>query len=245
MNLHRLRHNIFTIALGLALSATAADRIIIIDGHFFNEVPVSADQITGMSAISTPNGSRAMVFTLSNPLPEEALKYAVSADSVAEAADLLRRAEDAKVRSIAVAANAESTIKVGDRFPEFSATDIDGHQWSNDDVAGRPMVLNLWFTGCGPCRAEMAELSQWKAEMPDVAFFSATYEDAATARPVIERQGFTWTALVNDKQFSRWIDGHGYPVTIVVDRNGVITHIERGTSPMQREQLKAKISAVR
>lgn len=63
------------------------------------------------------------------------------------------------------------------------------------------MVLNLWFTGCAPCRAEMPILSTWKDEMPDVMFFSSTYEDAEKAKPVLEQQKFNWIPLINDKQF--------------------------------------------
>jgi hypothetical protein len=62
---------------------------------------------------------------------------------------------------------------------------------------------------------------------------------------VIEKQGFNWIPLVNDTQFKEWIDDSGYPMTIVVDKAGTITHIEHGTSPVQREQLKQQIQSVR
>ncbi len=233
--------------LGLALSVTAKniENILIIDGHFFEEMPVAAAGITGMSRISTPNGTNAMLITLSTPLPEAALKYAVSAEDVPEAEDLLKRAAAAKVMSLSIGQPTETKINVGQKFPEFSAKDINGKIWTNEDVAGKVMVLNLWFTGCGPCRSEMPELSQWKNEMPDVMFFSATYEDAETAQPVIEKQGFNWIALVNDTQFKEWIDSNGYPLTIVVDKSGAIAHIEHGTSPVQRETIKAKIRSIR
>lgn len=55
--------------------------------------------------------------------------------------------------------------------------------------------------------------------MPDVMFFSSTFEDAATARPVLEKQGFSWIPLVGDTQFKEWIDETGYPLTIVVDKS--------------------------
>lgn len=185
-----------------------------------------------------------MKLILSGPLPEAALKYAVSADEIPDADELLAKAETAKILSVSMSTS-EPKITVGEKFPQFTAKDINGKQWSNADVEERAMVLNLWFTNCGPCRAEMSELSQWKDEMPDVMFFSATYEDADTARPVIERQGFNWIALVNDTQFKEWIDDSGYPMTIVVDKQGVITHVERGTSPVQREDIKAAIQLVR
>jgi hypothetical protein len=62
---------------------------------------------------------------------------------------------------------------------------------------------------------------------------------------VIEKQDFNWIPLVNDTQFKEWIDDSGYPMTIVVDKSGTITHIEHGTSPVQREQLKQQIQSVR
>lgn len=232
--------------LGCAMhsSAKTSEQIIIIEGHFFEEFPVAASEITGMSPIRTASGATAVMFTLANPLPKAALKYAIAEDQVPEAAELLKRAQQARVLQMSVAKPSNNTISVGQKFPQFTATDMDGRTWSNADVAGKAMVLNLWFTGCGPCRAEMPELSQWKAEMPDVMFFSSTFEDAATARPVLEKQGFSWIPLVGDTQFKEWIDETGYPLTIVVDKSGIISHIEHGTSPLQRETLKQKIQEV-
>lgn len=233
------------LSLSLSAAAKANDVLIIIDGHFFTEMPVASSEITGMSRIKTDSGATAVMFTLANPLPEQALKYAVSAADIADADALLQKVAEAKVLSLSIDKSDDTAIAVGDKFPQFTATDIDGIKWTNADVNGKAMVLNLWFTGCGPCRAEMPELSQWKTEMPDVMFFSATYEDAATARPVIEKQAFNWIALVDDTQFKEWVGASGYPVTIVVDKSGVIAHIERGTSPLQRETLKSKIESVR
>ncbi|MCM1033612.1 MAG: TlpA family protein disulfide reductase [Odoribacter sp.] len=218
-------------------------KIIIIEDYFFNSLPVASSEITGMTMISTPNGTKATGITLAHPLPEAAIKYAVPDDSVPEAAELKERFAEAKV--IPLQMSSEEKVKAGTKFPEFTAVDIDGKEWSNADVAGKPMVLNLWFTGCGPCRAEMPEFSQWKNEMPDVMFFAATYEDADRARPVIEKQGFNWIALINDTQFKEWVGGKGYPMTIVVDKTGIITHVEYGSSPVQREELKKQIEAVR
>jgi len=233
----------FFVLVALVVASVATAQILIIEDYFFNELPVSFSEITGMSMIATPNGTKAMGITLANPLPEAALKYAVADDSIPEAAELKQRFAEAKIRRISV--SKEEKINVGDIFPEFSATDIEGNIWTNANVAGKPMVLNLWFTGCGPCRAEMSELSRWKDEMPDVMFFSATYEDAERARPVLEKEEFNRIALVNDTQFKEWIGGQGYPMTIVVNKAGTISHIEYGTSPVQREELKKKIEAIR
>ena len=221
--------------------------IIVIDGYFFNEMPVSKQNIAKMHMLQTPNGTMALGLELSTELSEEALKHALPKDQIPEADILIQKYNEAKGAnsSISLSVAREATLNVGDKFPAFSATDIDGKQWTQEDVKGKVMVLNLWYSGCAPCRAEMPELSTWKNEMPDVMYFSATYESAEVARPIVEKQGFNWTHLVDNTQFKEFIGTNGYPMTIIVDKAGVVSMIEHGTSPTQRAELKKKIEELR
>ena len=221
--------------------------IIVIDGYFFNEMPVSKQNIAKMHMLQTPNGTMALGLELSTELSEEALKHALPKDQIPEADILLQKYNEAKGAnsSISLSVARKATLNVGDKFPAFSATDIDGKQWNQEDVKGKVMVLNLWYSGCGPCRAEMPELSTWKNEMPDVMYFSATYESAEVARPIVEKQGFNWIHLVDNTQFKEFIGSNGYPMTIIVDKAGIVSMIEHGTSPTQRAELKKKIEELR
>lgn len=81
--------------------------------------------------------------------------------------------------------------------------------------------------------------------MPDVMFFSSTYERPETARPVLEKQQFNWIPLVNDTIFKNYIGSNGYPMTVVVDKDGIIRQVEFGTTPLQREKLKQTIQSLR
>lgn len=238
-------------AIAAALGARDADMILIVNGYFFKEIPAEVKSYKSdmrYMFVSTPEGTKALGISVPVTLSEEALEYALPADSVPEGAELLRRFREAeannKGNSISFAP-AKPLVKVGDEFPSFSATDIDGRQWTNADVAGKVMVLNLWFTGCGPCRAEMPELSEWKNEMPDVMFFSSTYEAPEIARQVLDKVNFNWIPLVNDTQFKELIGTQGYPLTIVVGRDGKIAAFEYGTSPEQRARLKQAIQSLR
>ena len=237
--------SIITLCL-MAQTIYDVKRYIIIEGYFFDEIPVSTDNITKIHSLQTPGGTTAWVMVFSEPLPHEAIKYAIPKEQVPEGDLLLERYHEAIENSMGISlAIAENTLNEGEKFPQFVATDIDGKEWSNDDVKGKVMVLNLWFTGCAPCRAEMPELSTWKDEMPDVMFFSSTYENANRAKPILEAQKFNWIPLVNDTQFKKYVGAKGYPMTIVIDKNGIIAKIEYGTSPTQREELKATIQQLR
>ena len=221
--------------------------IIVIDGYFFNEMPVSKQNIAKMHMLQTPNGTMALGLELSTELSEEALKHALPKEQVPDADILLQKYNEAKGAnsSISLAVTKKAILNVGDKFPAFTATDIEGKQWTEADIDGKVMVLNLWFSGCGPCRAEMPELSIWKNEMPDVMFFSSTYESADIARPIVEKHGFNWIHLVDNEKFKEFIGSNGFPMTIIVDKHGIVSMIEYGTSPTQRTALKERIELLR
>lgn len=231
----------------IRISATEPNSIILIDGYFFYEIPIPKQDITQLHSLRSPYGTTALGLVIKTPLPEEALQHAVPKEEVADAEWLLFRYNEAKRTSsgIGITAFQEARLNVGDKFPPFTSIDIEGNRWTLYDVQGKIMVVNLWFTGCGPCRAEMPELSTWKNEMPDVIFFSSTYEPAPIARPVIEKQGFNWIHLVENTTFADFVGGKGYPMTIIVDKNGVISMIEYGTSPTQRLRLKKHLEQLR
>lgn len=245
----------FTLVMHFSFTALAQkpNKIIIFNGYFFNELPAavksnSLPQDIKMFFIETPNETKALgMYSPSVELSEESLNYAISVKNVTEGEELLRRYNEQKdAESISFTMSAtKPLIQVGDKFPDFSATDINGKTWTNTDAIGKVMVLNLWFTGCGPCRGEMPELSTWKDEMPDVMFFSSTYEAPEIARQVLDKCKFNWIPLVNDTQFKKYIGNNGYPLTIVVDKEGNIAAFEYGTSSEQRASLKNKISELR
>lgn len=238
----------------VVISARATDKIIILNGYFFNELPAAVNnqgfpKDLKIYSIETPEETRALgLYSPSLLLSEEVLKLAIPKENIKEGSELLRRYNDLIENSGSSKLSLESStplLKVGKKFPEFSATDISGKRWTNADIDGKIMVLNLWFTGCGPCRKEMPELSTWKDEMPDVMFFSSTYESPEVARQVLDKINFNWIPLVNDQQFKKFIGNNGYPLTIIVDKTGVIAAFEYGTSSRQRESLKNTLYELR
>lgn len=238
---------LFCLLLTCGVNAQSSKNLLIIEGYFFKDMPIAKTEISRIYMLNTPADNTAIGLELKTPLPEEAIQYAIPIENVNEGTLLLELYNEAKAKEkgMSVTLNKTSTIKEGDKFPEFSATDINGKTWTNDDANGKVMVLNLWFTGCRPCRAEMPELSKWKDEMPDVMFFSSTYEDAERAKPILEKQQFNWIALINDTQFTQYIGYNGYPMTIVADKSGIVKRVEHGTSPTQLADLKALIQSLR
>lgn len=226
---------------------TKPKSIILIDGYFFTEMPVAKTDIAKMHMLQTPNGTMALGLELREELTEEAIKHSIPKESVPDADILLQKYNEAKGanNSITLSVARKAALNVGDKFPSFTASDINGKQWTEAAIVGKVAVFNLWYSGCGPCRAEMPELSIWKNEMPDVMFFSSTYESADIARPIVEKHGFNWIHLVDNEKFKEFIGSNGFPMTIIVDKHGIVSMIEYGTSPTQRTALKERIELLR
>ena len=56
-----------------------------------------------------------------------------------------------------------------------------------------------------------------------------------------DMDGRTWTHLVEAKDMMAWIGYEGFPLTIVVDKKGIVRHAVHGTNETKREELLAKI----
>ena len=54
---------------------------------------------------------------------------------------------------------------------ELTGTTLDGKDVDLADYRGKPVVVNVWWSGCGPCRREMPLLQQASSELSGEARF--------------------------------------------------------------------------
>ena len=218
----------------------------LINGYFFREMPKLPDAMPSVTRLRDNEGNSVVAIGLDVDLPKSVVRKAIpreqvhNADQFQNGVNMMRTMQELTQANV----KADGTFyspKAGEHFPQFSEKDMDGRTWTNDSVRGHVMVLNLWYSGCGPCRAEMPELSTWKEKFPNVMFFSATYHDAEIAKRITDKHHFTWTHLVEAKDMMSWIGTEGFPFTVVVDKQGIVRHAVHGTNEMKREELLAKI----
>ena len=218
----------------------------LVNGYFFREMPKLPDAMPSVTRLKDNEGNSVVAIGLDVDLPKSVVRKAIpreqvhNADQFQNGVNMMRTMQELTQANV----KADGTFyspKAGEHFPQFSEKDMDGRTWTNDSVRGHVMVLNLWYSGCGPCRAEMPELSTWKEKFPNVMFFSATYHDAEIVKRITDKHHFTWTHLVEAKDMMSWIGTEGFPFTVVVDKQGIVRHAVHGTNEMKREELLAKI----
>lgn len=217
---------------------------VLVDSLFFDKSAPTESLIPGNSTIvmlKDPDG--AMVFGVYLPkgyVLEESIKAkAIPVERVKYAKKLLRDYNGRKPQTGAVYGGIG--VKVGEPFIKFEYPDIDGNVWNNEILKDKVFVINLWQSECGPCRREMPILSEWEDRFPDVVFLSASRHNKEEILPIVQQHNFTWTHLQEASDLVALVRHEGFPLTIVVDRGGVVRFAKVGASEENQAEAVAII----
>ncbi|GAA2231251.1 MULTISPECIES: TlpA family protein disulfide reductase [Kitasatospora] len=114
--------------------------------------------------------------------------------------------------------------------PEISGKTLDGGNASLADFKGKVVVLNIWGSWCGPCRAEAAGLQAVSQKYKDkgVQFLGINTRDTDPSLAVRFEQNFgvTYPSIYDPEgtQILKFPKGslnpQSIPTTIIVDREG-------------------------
>lgn len=118
---------------------------------------------------------------------------------------------------------------IGQPLPPFTLRDLHGRVVTSQGLRGQPLVLNLWFTTCAGCVQEMPALNQAQASASNkgITFLALTYESAEKVRDFLRKRAFTFQHLPAARTYCE-VFTQAYPLTIFVDRQGLIQAIQPG-----------------
>ena len=234
-----------------AYSQTPGDSLVkaaaIVDGLFFDKSMPTKSIIPGGSTLAMlqdPDGAMVLgVYLPEGYVLEQSVKAkAIPATRVQYADKLLRDYNGRKPQ--AVGKYEGIGVKVSEPMIRFEYPDIDGNVWNNERLKGKVYVINLWQTECGPCRREMPILSEWKERVPDLIFLSASRHNREEILPIVTRHNFTWTHLQEASDLVALVGQEGFPLTIVVDKNGIVRFAKVGASPENQTQAVSVIESL-
>jgi peroxiredoxin len=133
---------------------------------------------------------------------------------------------------------------VGHPAKDFELKDIDGKSHSLAALKGKIVALNFWFTACGSCALEMPELNKVQQQYANknVVFLALALDDAAKVRAFLKTHDFHYTLLTNAKAVHADYNVTMCPISMVIDKTGVIRFVEVGGENIA-ESLTTAITA--
>lgn len=114
----------------------------------------------------------------------------------------------------------------------FSGVTERGDTVTSDDFLGEVLVVNFWYAGCAPCRAEAADLQRVFSEYENAgATFMGVniYDQADTALAFAEKYGVAYPSVLATSDgplkmaFASVASLQSAPTTLVIDATGRVT----------------------
>jgi len=136
-------------------------------------------------------------------------------------------------------------VGVGESFPSIETTHVSTSKTGPVEVAGKVTLINFWATWCESCKVELKEMeSEFKPLFDDqdfqVKFVSLDKE------PGKATQWFKANLTAGSEMFDRLfadpdfkaadvVGVDAFPMTVLIDKNGKISHIQRGFKPGEHQ----------
>ena len=129
-----------------------------------------------------------------------------------------------------------------------------GSVLSSANLSGIVTVVNFWYAGCAPCRAEAKDLEAlYKKFLPNmVQFVGVNVRDTAGTAKAFDRAfGMTYPSIIDNNTgsvvlaFTGIVSPQAVPTTLVVDRHGrvaarILGRLEKGTLKSMIEKVVAE-----
>lgn len=145
------------------------------------------------------------------------------------------------------------SLKPGDDAYAFSYPDKDGKTVTMASLKGKVVVVDVWATWCGPCKAEIPHLKKLEEEMKgkDVAIISLSTDapkDKEKWLKMIEDENLGGTQLFAGgpgNEFSQYYKVNTIPRFLVFDRKGKIVSVDspRPSNPELKKLLDKTLLA--
>lgn len=130
----------------------------------------------------------------------------------------------------------------GEQLPDVVLVDATGAERRLSEFRGEPLVVNLWFSTCAPCKRELVDFAEVHAEVGDEVRFVGVdpFDTVEAMERFAEERGVTYDLWRDpDFVFANALEVAVYPVTLFVSPDGQIL---RQTGEIDADGLRSAIA---
>jgi thiol-disulfide isomerase/thioredoxin len=143
------------------------------------------------------------------------------------------------------AASASSVGLVGQPAPDFALRSFGGETLRLSEHLGEVVIINFWTTWCGPCRQEMPLLDEIYTKYRPVGLVLIGVNLDHSMQPAIEMARtleVSYPVLYDaQKSVGKSYRVSSMPVTVLIDRAGVIRYVSEGYKPGYEARYTEKL----
>jgi len=139
-------------------------------------------------------------------------------------------------------------VKRGQYLREATLNGLNIQQKKLSHFKGKPLIINVWASWCGPCRAEMGSLENLSQkhngkDFNIIGISTDDYRDKAVS--FIEQTGITFENYHDDRLIlESMLGANTIPLTVLVDEHGRILEKVRGAREWDSPEIIHAIGSV-
>jgi peroxiredoxin len=106
---------------------------------------------------------------------------------------------------------------------DFTLPDLQGKNWSMNELRGKIVLVNFWATWCPPCRSEMPDLQKLytKYKEQGLVVLSISDEEMDKVSAYVKEYGYSYPVLLDaGRKVNDMFGIRGIPKSFVYDREG-------------------------
>ena len=139
-------------------------------------------------------------------------------------------------------------VEIGSYLREAKLQGLFGKTKKFSDYQGKPLIINVWASWCGPCRTEMGSLQRlarrYNGKQFNVIGIS-TDDDHKAAAAFIKQSNITFENFIDSNvTLENMLGANTIPLTILVDAQGMVLEKARGAYEWDSPEIVDAIGKV-